>query len=119
MNIIEIVSADAMAEKTQVRRIVIENERERQKEIDRIELEKAFYKVIDKIKQSIRLAADSGRSICEVTIMADEYWGINYKKDMKKIVEMFEIAGYKIRWNEYSTSWTYRSNKRSYFWIEW
>ena len=119
MNIIEIVNADAMAEKTEIRRIVIENERERQKEIDRIELEKAFYKIIEKIKQSIRMSAEQGWNYCDVTIMDSEYWGANYKKDMKKIKEMFSIAGYKIDWQEYSQSWTYRSGKRSYFWIKW
>lgn len=119
MNIIEIVGADAIAEKTEIRRIVIENERAKQRQQEQEKLEEAFYKVIEKIKQSIHLASDSGYSCCEVIIMADEYWGINYKKDMKKIVEMFKIAGYKIRWEEYSESWTYRSRKRSYFWIEW
>ena len=119
MNIIEIVSADAMAEKTEKRRIIIENEKERQREIDRIELEKAFYKLIEKVKQEIHKASQSGFNCCEVVVRSGEYWGINYKKDMKKIIEIFSIAGYDINWHEYSTSWTYRSGKRSYFWIKW
>jgi hypothetical protein len=112
MHIIEIVGADAMAEKTAKRKIIIEKEKEIQKK-------QAFYDLIEKIKQEIHIAAENGYGHCEVTIMTGEYWSITYEKDMKKIVEMFQVAGYSIRWNEYSTSWQYRSGKQCYFYIEW
>ena len=116
MKIIEIISAEEMAEKTTIG--LIERMKKRQQE--QIDLENAFCKLIEKINQEIVSCAEQGFKYCNPVVMELDYWGIeSFEEDMNKIVEIFTKAGYDIGWCEYSLSWTHRSGKRGYFRIEW
>lgn len=121
MNIIEIVSADAMWEKTKkIKDELDRKERERQEKASFEELQRA----IDTIQQKIKTAVNKGEFYTfvyfseERLIWKDEKydkWFYLEKVNIKKILEMFTVAGYNISWSTSSkTNSCYGS-----FYIKW
>ena len=116
MNIIEIVGADAMAEKTTIG-LMERIKRRQQKQVNQ---ENDFCKLIEKINQKINDCATQGFKCCSFVVMELDYWGVkNFEEDMNTVVKAFTTAGYDIGWYGYGLNWTHRTGKLGYFQIEW
>jgi DUF4097 and DUF4098 domain-containing protein YvlB len=121
MEIIEIISADAMWEKAkQIKDELDRKERERQEKASFEELQKA----VNKIQHEIERKVNKGE-FCAIEFFEEDRlihhreewdkWFYLEKVNIKKILEIFTVAGYEIKW---STN-TKNNSRYGNFYISW
>lgn len=124
---IEIISADAMAELSERCAKRLELEREVKKEIENfVKYEKIKKELTEKIPMivgKIQQSAEQGCKSVEI-IVKDGKWGgpkewVHWADTIPEIINIFEQAGYTLRWHEYCDSWQYKSEKTGYLYISW
>ena len=122
VNVIEIESAEKIRIETEKAIIRKENEQIKQAQIDKEKLEKDIIYIAEQIKNKIKLASEQGSGCIHYTFYTSQkYDNMEIKEKIIPVLKkIFENAGYQVsEYSEYSNSWTYRSGKLGYIFINW
>ena len=121
---IEIIGAETIYEKAKrVREELDRKEKERQEKASYEELKKA----VEKIQKEINEEVDCGRFARTIWFEelsriqneeTEDKWFYLQKGNITKIIEMFSIAGYNIKWVQWSNE-SYRKDVYGRFDIDW